>query len=352
MQDTQNRLPSFFGLRLALVAALWIGLERLLALQAYRVVPASLGASLSLASWMAFIEFLSTLLGLLLSLALLHSPGKLSLPQEALGALLPRRLSWLHALLLAPLVYVTAIYLGQQAALETLLAEIRQGGRQQAQAGLGDFGAGLAVSSLVATLAWVGLMAPISEELMFRGAMWGAIQRGVDWLRPSRRKPSVSAFDAAMAAAQSDLDAPPPSSAAVLSGSVISDPAWFKLLRGTWRAILDGFIATLVVLALFTAMHADFDTGLGIIRVVSALVLGFFCGIFRQWSGGVLAPIVLHASFNWLSVATDHRWVVSDSFPKWKLVPSLLVYVGFAGLALSCIVLFVEWQLRRSTQST
>src|SRR5690606_31429417 len=112
-------------------------------------------------------------------------------------------------------------------------------------------------------------------------------------------------------------------------------------------AILDGFVATLLVLALFTAMHADFDTGLGIIRVVSALVLGLCCGLFRQWSGGVLAPILLHASFNWLSVATDRRWVVSEAFPTWKLVPSLLVYVGCAGLVLSAIVLFVEWQLRR-----
>ena len=137
----------------------------------------------------------------------------------------------------------------------------------------------------------------------------------------------------------------------MLSRSVISDPGWFKVLKAVGRVFLDGFIATLVVLVLFSAMHADFDTGLGIIRVVSALVLGLFCGIFRQWSGGVLAPILLHASFNWLSVATDKRWVVSASFPKWKLVPSLLVYVGIAGLVLSGIVLVVQWQLRRDRQS-
>jgi len=334
--------PSYFGLRLCLVAAVWIGLERLLALQAYRLVPVKLGASISLAQWMALVEASAACLGLLMAWLVLRAPGRLRLPRAALGRLLPAGLSWLHVLLLAPLVYVSAVYLGQQAALDTLLREIRQGGRQLAQAGLGDFGRGLAASSLFATFLWVGVMAPISEELMFRGALWGAFQRGIERLRallgPTPPAPSADV--------SADVSADPAS--VRLSGSLIHDPAWLKLLRGGVHALLGGGLATLLVMVVFGAMHADFDTGLGIIRVVSALTLGLCCGVARQASGGVVAPILLHAAFNCLSVATDQRWVVSQAFPKWKLVPSLLVYVGCAGLLASAVVwLLVRLAARR-----
>lgn len=327
--------PSYFWLRLCVVAALWIGLERLLALKAYRLVPASLGGSISFAQWMAAVEATAVCLGLGLAWLVLRAPGRLSLPTAALGRLAPSGLSWLHVLLLSPLVYVSAIYFGQQAALDTLLREIREGGRQLAQAGLGDFGRGLAASSLLATFLWVGVMAPISEELMFRGALWGAFQRGIEKLRGVAGPKPPSHELSADAKASADPES------VRLSGSLIQDPAWLKPLRAAGRALLRGGFATLLVMLLFGAMHAEFDTGLGIIRIVSALTLGLCCGVARQASGGVVAPILLHAAFNCLSVATDQRWVVSETFPKWKLVPSLLVYVGGAGLLVSAVLWLV-----------
>jgi membrane protease YdiL (CAAX protease family) len=95
-----------------------------------------------------------------------------------------------------------------------------------------------------------------------------------------------------------------------------------------------GGVATLGVATLFGLLHRDMPGGLGIVRFVAATGLGLACGVSRQASGTVLAPVLLHVAFNALSIATARRWVVTADFPmKWGAPTAVsgLAVLGIAG---------------------
>jgi hypothetical protein len=82
--------------------------------------------------------------------------------------------------------------------------------------------------------------------------------------------------------------------------------------------------------------------GLGIVRFVAALGLGFACGVARQLSGTVVAACVLHLVFNALSIATVRRWVVTSALPmKWG-APTAISAVAVVGVALVATLLRVR----------
>jgi membrane protease YdiL (CAAX protease family) len=214
---------------------------------------------------------------------------------------------------------VAASYLAIAIALPTLLDELARGGRELAQKSSGDFGKSITRSPVLLALLWAAIVSPLSEELLFRGAAWSAVQRLVDRLSPSRRGRD------------------PVSLALPLSEGIV-----LRALRAAGGWLLAGGIATLVTSTIFTWLHADMAGGLGIVRVVSAGALALACGVARHHAGSVLAPVVLHMAYNTLSLATARRWVVSDTFPIKLGVPTLLTSVGAAALLIA-----VAWLLVR-----
>jgi membrane protease YdiL (CAAX protease family) len=97
----------------------------------------------------------------------------------------------------------------------------------------------------------------------------------------------------------------------------------------------------------FGWMHADMPGGLGIVRLVSALGLGLACGVARHHGRSIAVPIVLHALYNALSLATTRRWVTSEAFPMKLGVPTLLSLIGAAALLFALGILIVR-RLRRA----
>jgi membrane protease YdiL (CAAX protease family) len=79
--------------------------------------------------------------------------------------------------------------------------------------------------------------------------------------------------------------------------------------------------------------------GLGIVRFVSALGLGFACGLARQYSGSIAAAVVLHVLYNTLSLASVRRWIVTDTFPVKNGAPTLVTIVGAVGVVVAVLLL-------------
>ncbi|MEM1032858.1 MAG: CPBP family intramembrane glutamic endopeptidase [Myxococcota bacterium] len=210
--------------------------------------------------------------------------------------------------LIAPTVIALATYLGFTLALPTLLEELQRGGFAEANRNTGGYGRALVESALPLTLLWGLVLAPIAEELLFRGAMWTALTR----LTAPRGVPS------------------PPS----LDPSFVSDTWLRRGARWVYAEARDGGVATLITAAVFAALHADQPGGAGIVRVVQAAGLGLALGIARHASGGVAAPIALHATFNLLSLARLRRWLPSTFWPPPLPVPVTYWQLAGAGLAI------------------
>src|SRR5690606_26776726 len=134
------------------------------------------------------------------------------------------------------------------------------------------------------------LIVPLGEELLFRGGIYGAVQSLIN--KPM--KPG---------------DAAPPSSLEI-AGLPPKNSAMKRLVL--WCQ--EGGVAVLGSSLVFGLMHADTPGGMGIVRMVSASCLGVSCGLARMVSGGLLAPIVLHAGYNFLSLATLRGWIVTENF--------------------------------------
>jgi membrane protease YdiL (CAAX protease family) len=249
----------------------WLACARVLARYGAYWLPRDWAGRLTLHSFLSIVLVVSTALGVAASYKLLAAP------RRALG--LERHAAIGTGLLCAPITLVLSAYLGFKLALPTLIAEIQRGGQRAAQANTGEFGRALVESNAVVTLLWGIVLTPIAEELIFRGALWSAITNltGGDDQRPPR----------------------------------------------LWQVLRRGGIATLLTAALFAWMHADQPGGAGIVRVVQAACLGLALGALRQHSGGIAAGIVLHATFNLITLSKVRRWLVDEGWPAPLPIPAV-----------------------------
>jgi hypothetical protein len=96
-------------------------------------------------------------------------------------------------------------------------------------------------------------------------------------------------------------------------------------------------------------MHMDMPGGLGIVRWVSALCLGIATGITRYATGSILGPIALHMAFNFYSLATTRRWVVTETFGMKLGVPILLSLIAVLTAVAAVVWGLVLHQRRKGT---
>jgi hypothetical protein len=297
--------------------ALW----RLLAVHGVRLLPLDVARTLSLQAFLSAVNVVTLVFGLILSALLLDRPW------ERLGLKLPRAAAVLTVVLATPAVYVAASYLAVLVALPTLLEEIRSQGVEGVRQSTGEFGSQVLRAPAGLTLLWAALIAPVAEELWFRGALWALVAGWVArlWRRPAR-----------------------PSEQATLAEGVVAPSRVLELAGSASGWLREGGMATLLSAGVFAAFHADMPGGMGIVRVVSAAGLGLACGVARQTTGSTLAAIVLHVVFNVLSLATARRWVVTSTFPTRLMVPTLLSLLAVASLVL--LALMVVFSRRRTRQ--
>jgi membrane protease YdiL (CAAX protease family) len=259
--------------RRAVVVVVWAASFELLSRYGVDILPRGIARQLTLEAYLGVVHVVTIAVGIGATAVLVsHS-------RDALGLSLPSKRAMGFVLGLAPAIFVTVTATAFLVARPTLLEELVQGGAALVQKSTGEFGRELTSSSALLAFLWGAVLSPVSEELFFRGALFGLVEELF-----ARVVPKVSA------------------------------PA-----------------AVLLIAIFFGVLHHDMPGGLGIVRFVSALGLGLACGIARALAGSVLAPLLLHVLFNSLSLATVRRWVVTESFPMKYGAPTL---VGFFGLLL------------------
>lgn len=316
---TDSDRPSFRDvLRLGFVFASWLAAFQLLAHHGAELLPLSIARHLTLESYLAIVHLLTLGFGLAVALLLLRAP------RRELALTTPSATAVGLTLLLAPALFVASTYTAFMIARPTLLEELMRGGRELVQKSSGDFGRAITESSVLLALLWAVIVTPVSEELLFRGAGWSFVQRTVERLTPARPNDAPSSLALPMA-----------------------ESTGLRLLGGARHWFVSGGIATLVTTLVFAALHADMQGGLGIVRVASAAGLGLGCALARQHTASIAAPIALHVVYNALSLGTTRRWLISESFPVYRTVPSVLFWVGGACL-LCALALIVTRRLRRA----
>lgn len=264
-------------------------------------LPRSIAGELTLDTYLGAVHLLTV------GFAFLVARLVLKRPREDLGLVAPSPRAVGVTLGLTPAVFVLGTATAFLVARPTLIQEILQGGTQFAQKNTGEFGRQLVQAPAYAILLWGAVISPISEELFFRGALFTLVAGAV-----------------ALVAKPSTLDDSPPS----LPVEMMNDSASVRAARAVKGWLVEGGLATLAVGFLFGVMHQDMPGGLGIVRFVSALVLGLVCGLARQHGKSLIPAIVLHVLWNTLSVAAVRRWIVTESFPTKYGAPTLVALVA------------------------
>lgn len=307
-------------LRLLALALSWFGAQQVLTRYGALALPRAWAAQLSLESYLLLVQLIVLPLGLGLAFLLLRR-GALG----ALGLIWPSGKSVALGIALFPSLFAAASYLAVYLALPTLLDEIRRGGAELVRSNAGQVGQAMRQAPLLLVLLWGVVVAPIGEELLFRGVIWGALQRMVQAVFPDK------------------------AAAASLPGEFMEPSPVLSLLRGAGDWLRRGGVATLVSGVGFGLLHWDMPGGQGIIRVTATVCLGLACGVARQASGSVLVPIVLHAGFNALGVAGARRWLVTETFPTHYMVPTLSSLLGALGGVLA-IALAITLRDRKASR--
>jgi membrane protease YdiL (CAAX protease family) len=264
-------------------------------------LPRSVAGELTLDIYLGAVHLLTVAFALLVARLVLKRP------REDLGLVAPSPRAVGMTLGLTPAVYVLGTATAFLIARPTLIQEILQGGTQLAQRNTGEFGRQLVQAPAYAILLWGAILSPISEELFFRGALWSLVAGAVT-----------------LTAQPSTLDDSPPS----LPVEMMNDGAPVRAARSVKSWLVRGGVATLSVGALFGVMHQDMPGGLGIVRFVSALVLGLACGLARQHGRSLIPAITLHVVWNTLSVAAVRRWIVTETFPTKYGAPTLVALIA------------------------
>ncbi|MCC6216290.1 MAG: CPBP family intramembrane metalloprotease [Polyangiaceae bacterium] len=295
---------------LAALAALWFGAFFGLRAHAWRLLPASVAALTTEQSYMAGVQLTTLGVGVVLALALVRRT------RATLGLVAPPAFAWIAVLLAAPVLYSALSWTAFQIALPTLIDEHLRGGQRLLRANAGEFTRSIAVATPFELYLSFAVVAPVAEELMFRGALWSAVR---SLTLPLARRPAP---------------ATPPADAELALGGALETPLPLRALGAAWDALARGGLATLASAGVFAWMHADLEGGAGIVRVVSTALLGLFCGIARQWSGSVWAAAWLHVCLNVLALGAQRKWLVVEGLPMRSQVPTLLLAVGVPALVL------------------
>lgn len=273
------------AIKLVVVALIWLVLARYLDRVAAAALPDALKAKIRFQSFLMICQGTVFVAGLSLSWLLLARP------RRALALVLPSARSLAATVLLAPASFVVATAVAIEVALPTLMAEAQARGPGVSRENAGAFGRTLEQGSLLPTLLWGVVLAAVTEEVLFRGALWAAVDRAV---------------------------------ALVVGPGAAVGPI------GTLRRTLPGFLATLVAGLVFSALHGDLRGGVGVVRLVSTLCLGLACGGARHLTGSVVAPIALHLVHNTLALGQARRWFASSSPPLLETLPIPDMVLGLA----------------------
>jgi len=143
-------------------------------------------------------------------------------------------------------------------------------------------------------LVWGAVLAAIAEELAFRGALFGAVEKS-----------------ALMLLARDEA-----------SGR-------------SRAALLSGILAVVLAAAAFGAMHADMKGSVGIVRVATATCLGLACGSARFLAKSVFVPMMLHFGYNSVSLGLGRGFFRGDSDPLLSVVPNRLLALAAMGVFLA-----------------
>src|SRR5262249_45465164 len=151
----------------------------------------------------------------------------------------------------------------------------------------------------IAVLIWGALLAAASEELLFRGALFGAIVEGTRGKLPDKAALAIAAAAAAL---------------------------------------------------VFALLHWDLSGGVGIVRVVSALCIGVACGTARALTGSVYAGFALHFTNNAIAIGLGRGWFGAEraSFAPW--IPSAMVTAGVVGLVAFGVAIFARALARKRAE--
>ncbi len=297
-------------LRLLAAAGLWLLLARYLLPLASGWAPPWVQRAVSWSTFRALAQGAGLGLGLGLWAAL--APGGVG---RLLGAR-PGGRSLLASALSAPLVWVGSTALALAIALPTLMEELRTRGPGASRQNAGALAAELTGSSLPMALLTGVVLAALAEELVFRGAVWSALQAALELL--------LGPLDV-----QEELG-----------------PTAWQRVQG-W--LLRGWGATLGAGLLFGGMHADMPGGVGLVRVVATTCLGLAAGAARTVSGSLGAAVVLHLLHNTFSLAASRGWFAGLG-PSVYGVP-LPMLGGAAQGGAGMVVLAVVGRGGRSTEA-
>jgi membrane protease YdiL (CAAX protease family) len=286
------------ALKLVGIAALWLVTAKVLPDVLWRGMPRALLDSLSLPAYSMLCQVLTTLVGV--------GAARLAFarPADALGAKRPSGWYLGLAAVLAPAVFVVASSVAIKIAEPYLLAELAREGAGASRRNAGAFGKAVTEAPLVVTLVWGAVLAAIAEELAFRGALFSAVEKSA--LAVFGREPE----------------------------------------RGRWIA---GALAVVVAAAAFGAMHADMKGSVGIVRVASTTCLGLACGAARLAAGTVFAPMIVHFTYNTVSLGLGRGFFKSDSEPLLSVVPNRLLAIAAAGVLAAVVVAVARRAVRSAT---
>jgi membrane protease YdiL (CAAX protease family) len=288
------------SIKLGAVTLVWLGMAGWLDRVGNVVVPDEWKRHVPFQTFLMACQITAAAVGLGLSVALLAHP------RAALALVRPRARQLVLAALLAPGVFVLSAAVALRIALPVLLAEARVRGPQASRANAGAFGRALGEGSLLPTLLWGVVLAAVTEELLFRGALFSLLERAAR---------------------------------AVLPGP-----------GGRWVAggRAAGLVAAVGAAVVFALMHGDLRGGVGLVRIVSTLCLGLACGVARHAAGTVAAPIVVHLVHNAIAVGQARRWFASASPPLFEALPLPSPVLGLAALGLgTALVLAVALAVAR-----
>ena len=302
--DTLVRYESVVGrggeaVRLVGIAALWLLTGRVLPDLLWRALPGVVLDSLSLPAYSMLCQTITTLVGLGAARLLFARP------REALGANKPSGWHLALAAILAPPVFVLASFAALEIAEPYLLAELAREGAGASRRNAGAFGRAVTQAPLLVTLVWGAVLAAIAEELAFRGALFGAVE-----------KIALLLFARDEASARNRA------------------------------ALLSGILAVVLTAAAFGAMHADMKGSVGIVRVASATCLGLACGSARLLAKSVFVPMMLHFGYNSVSLGLGRGFFRGDSDPLLSVVPNRLLALAAMGVFVAVAVAVARRSMR------
>lgn len=310
----------------------WLLGYYLLAKYGVYLLPSSVARATTLPEYLAMVQIVSVLLGV--GALLFATRRDLALRRTYFPELSREyEFKFSHGMFwafLGPLTFLTAYGVGMYLAFDTLLQELATRGAGAVQAETGELGKAARVDSLFAIIPFTVLLAPLGEELLFRGGIYGGIQA---WFN-------------ARVAVPSQVDVPPSfiATAGLPRQVRFGATSWGRWLFGGGFALLGSSLC-------FGLMHADTAGGMGIVRVVSASTLGLACGLARTASGTLLAPFVLHASYNLLSLASLRGWLVFEGFPTKYTIPTSLGPLSVLGVA-GALGLYLASRRARNNRNT